>query len=177
MRQDRPGFGRMIRRIATLTVAIVIVGCSSVPLPPFIKGGTTGESATKPAPEKPAPVGSARGINLVGSCKQTEVDGFAEDAQVKILDGEVQSLVWKIKIGRKGSCAFDGTAFRQTKTSPSIEMLARDGSGCRLLMWSDSRRITLAHNGCTKSCTAGVYDKAWPVMFDPRSGGCADAAR
>jgi hypothetical protein len=33
--------------------------------------------------------------------------------------------------------------------------------------------VTLAHAGCEKFCNGGIYDKAWPVMFEPSGGGCA----
>ncbi len=172
-------------RIGRLLVASCLFGllaaCSNVQLPAVIRDRMPGADAPSAPPPPPAakapPAITARSISLAGNCKQTEVDGFAEDAQVQVQNGNVQSLSWKVKVGRKGSCSFDGTGFRQTKTAPSIEMLALDGSGCRLLMWADDRRVTLAHNGCQKFCTAGVYDKVWPVMFDPRSGGCADASR
>ena len=36
------------------------------------------------------------------------------------------------------------------------------------------RRVTLAHNHCETHCTPGIYEQAWPVLFDPKSGACAD---
>ena len=75
--------------------------------------------------------------------------------------------------GRRVSRNFERTYFLQVKSRPHVELLERDGSGCKLMVWRDLRRITMGHAGCERHCTPGVYDKAWPVMFDPATGGCA----
>jgi hypothetical protein len=164
----------------TAAIMLILSGCESIP---FLdgRGGAPAPApvATTPAPApSPAPKLPARKpgtINLVGNCDQREVDGFEESAQVVVENGVVRDLTWKMKIGRKGSCSFEGARFKQVRTKPSITLEAVDGSGCKLLMWSDPRRITLAHSNCAKYCKpTKVYDKAWPVMFDPNSGGCAD---
>ena len=116
-------------------------------------------------------------ISMVGQCKQTEHDGYVEDATVRVDNGRVSTLDWRIVIPRRGTCRFESAQFRQTKTAPSVELLALNGSGCKLLMWGDPRRVTLAHAGCAKFCTPGAYDKAWPVMFNPKTGRCADIRR
>lgn len=151
---------------AVVLAALVVAGC----------GGLPERKSPRPSSGR-APVVAPDGINLVGVCRQKEIDGFQEDASIRVRDGRVENLSWQMKIGRKGSCRFNGNDFRQTKFKPTVELKAKDGSGCRLLMWADPRRITLAHNRCTKFCTAGVYGKAWPVMFDPGTGGCADNNR
>ncbi|MGB7182840.1 MAG: hypothetical protein WA888_22045 [Burkholderiaceae bacterium] len=172
----------MINKIFLMLTAIVLSACSNIPL---IGSGSSQDSTSAPAATTPAPRGgstrqpeqiSGKGINLVGDCKQKEIDGFEENAQVVVKGGRMLNLTWRMRLGRKGTCSFDGEDFRQTRDTPSIELVAKDGSGCRLLMWADGRshRVTLAHNNCANFCTRGVYDKAWPVMFDPRTGGCAN---
>jgi hypothetical protein len=164
---------------AWLAVAglLLVAGCSNLPAIP----GISKDPAPAPAPgssaKTPPPIAASGGINLVGECNQKEVDGFEEDANVVVQNGRIRNLTWRMRIGRRGTCSFDGEDFKQTRLTPSIELKAKDGSGCRLLMWADPRRVTLAHNNCAKFCTAGVYDKAWPVMFDPNTGGCADNNR
>lgn len=125
---------------------------------------------------RPAPIADRR-IDLDGRCTQVEEDGFREEASLLVRDNEVRSLAWQLWVGRKGSCRFDHADFRQTRSAPHIELLARDGSGCKLMVWQDPRRVTLAHAGCQKRCSGGIYDQAWPVMFDPKSGACARTDR
>jgi hypothetical protein len=86
-------------------------------------------------------------------------------------------MSWQLWVGRRGSCRFEHADFRQVRSRPHIELLARDGSGCKLMVWQDPRRITLAHAGCQRRWSGGIYDQAWPVMFDPRSGACARTDR
>jgi|GEM_PF-202461 len=162
----------------TVAMMLILAGCSNIP---FLDGRSDAPAPTPKAAE-PAPSATPKlpkrekgTINLVGNCDQREVDGFEESAQVVVENSVVRDLTWKMKIGRKGSCSFEGAKFKQVRVKPSITLESVDGSGCKLLMWSDPRRITLAHSNCAKYCTpTKVYDKAWPVMFDPNSGGCAD---
>lgn len=118
-----------------------------------------------PIPDRP--------IDLVGRCTQTEQDGFREDATLVVRDNRVDALSWQLWAGRRGTCRFELAEFTQVRSRPSIELVARDASGCRLLVWQQSRRVTLAHAGCENRCTPGVYDEAWPVMFEPTTGACA----
>lgn len=129
------------------------------------------ERQVTPAP--PPPI-AARVIELAGYCSRTEDDGFREEARVRVTANEVQALNWKLWVPRRrGSCAFDLSEFRQVQKAPHIELVARDDSGCKLMVWQDPRRVTLAHANCQKRCTPGIYEEAWPVMFDPASGMCA----
>jgi hypothetical protein len=114
-----------------------------------------------------------RAISVAGSCTQTEEDGFREQATILVDNNEVRGVDWKIWVGKKGQCSFEGADFTQTQKRPHIEMLAKDGSGCKLLVWQTEQRVTLAHSGCAKRCTPGIYEEAWPVMFHPKTGACA----
>ena len=120
----------------------------------------------------PAPIPD-RAIDLSGRCVQTEEDGFREQATLTVRDNRVDALSWQLWVGRRGSCRFELGDFRQVRSRPSIELAARDGGSCRLMVWQEPRRVTLAHAGCENHCTPGVYDEAWPVMFEPGTGACA----
>ena len=159
---------------------------SGSPTPGAVAQGGAGAAAAPSGPlaaarpsggrSRPAPIADRR-IDLDGRCTQSEEDGFREEASLLVRDNEVRSLAWQLWVGRKGSCRFDHADFRQTRSAPHIELLARDGSGCKLMVWQDPRRVTLAHAGCQKRCSGGIYDQAWPVMFDPKSGACARTDR
>jgi len=123
------------------------------------------------------PVPASGPLTLQGSCSQVDDDGFREQARLDVQGGAVQALDWQIWVGRKGTCSFRLDEFSQTRTAPHIELQALDRSGCKLVVYQDPRRVTLGHAGCERRCTNGVHDQAWPVMFDPRSGGCANLNR
>ncbi len=199
-RRDRPTW----RSVAVAPLlAFGLGGCALLPLPgaptddpvatgepepdpPVAQG--TGEAAVAassgpgraPAARRPArrpgPLPSGA-IDLAGHCNQSEVDGFREQARLDVRGGAVQALDWQIWVGKRGYCRFDLSEFQQTRSRPHIELSARDRSGCKLLVYRDPRRVTLAHAGCAKRCTNGVEEEAWPVMFDPRTGRCANLNR
>jgi hypothetical protein len=121
---------------------------------------------------RPTPI-AYRPITLDGRCAETEEDGFREDARLVVDDNRVRALDWSLWVGSRGSCRFALADFRQTREKPQIELTARDASGCRLFVWQEPGRVTLAHAGCQAACTAGIYDQAWPALFDPDTGRCA----
>jgi len=178
---------RAVRWLAALALAS-LAACSMLPAPspapspvppaqPQPPAARPESPAVRPSPPaarpgRPGPIAD-RAISLHGQCAQTEDDGFREQAELKVRDNEVQALSWQLWVGRRGSCRFEQADFQQTRRRPHIELQSRDGSGCKLMVWQDPRRITLAHAGCQRWCTAGIYDQAMPVMFDPGSGGCA----
>jgi hypothetical protein len=154
----RPGADRRRRPSvaapAVIAAVLALAGCAS--------GGGP----------RPEPIAD-RAIDLAGRCAQTEEDGFREDASLVVRANRVEALRWELWVGRRGSCRFELAEFTQVRSRPSIELAARDGSACKLMVWQAPRRVTLAHAGCEARCTAGVYEEAWPVMFEPRDGGCA----
>lgn len=146
----RPGVSRALAAAVAVS-ALVLPGCAET---------------------RPKPIAD-RAIHLDGRCAQTEEDGFREEARLLVRDSRVDALSWQLWVGRRGACRFDLEDFRQTRSRPSIELAARDGSACRLMVWQDPRRVTLAHAQCEARCSPGVYEEAWPVMFEPRTGRCA----
>ncbi|MBX3589683.1 MAG: hypothetical protein KF755_02120 [Burkholderiaceae bacterium] len=159
--------------LALLALLAVLGACGLLPpaAPPSGPAPAPAPGA-RPAPSRPAPIAD-RPINLDGYCNETEDDGFHENARLVVRANQVQAMTWQMQIGKRGTCSFDLGTFRQTQSRPHIELLERDGSGCKVMIWQDPRRITMGHAGCEKHCTPGVYDKAWPVMFEPATGRCA----
>ena len=143
----------LLQRITTALLVLLVAACAG--------------PATKPAPIQD------QTINLAGQCAQREADGFREQASLTIRNNQVQALDWQIWVGNQGSCSFKLSHFKQTKSHPHIELIAQDNSGCKLMVWQEPRRITLAHANCERACTGDVYAQAWPVMFEPRDGSCA----
>ena len=137
-------------RIAVTLATVALVACAS----------------------RPTPI-AYRPITIDARCAQREEDGFREDARLHVSDNEVRAIDWQLWVGDRGSCRFALADFRQVRTKPQVELAARDGSGCRLFVWQEPGRVTLAHAQCEDRCTAGIYDEAWPVSFDPATGGCA----
>jgi hypothetical protein len=113
-------------------------------------------------------------ITIDAHCAQREEDGFREDARLVIDDNRVKAIDWALWVGQRGTCRFELADFRQTREKPQVELTAKDGSGCKLLVWQEPGHVTLAHADCEARCTPGIYEQAWPVLFDPANGRCAD---
>lgn len=128
---------------------------------------TIGACASRPTPIAYHP------ITIDAHCTQREEDGFREDARLVIDDNRVRAIDWTLWVGQRGSCHFALDDFRQTREKPQVELTTRNGDGCRLFVWQEPGRVTLAHAACEAHCTAGIYEEAWPALFDPSSGGCA----
>ncbi|WP_029045673.1 hypothetical protein [Cupriavidus sp. amp6] len=159
-------------------LAVLLGTAACVPLPVAQRRPPPPPPAA-PVAEAPPPKARAapiahKTITIAGACKRTEEDGFREDALMDVTANKVEALTWKLWVSRRGSCEFNLVQFRQVRTTPHIELHAIDGSQCKLLVWQDPRRVTLAHNRCEKYCTPGIYEQAWPVLFDPKSGNCAE---
>lgn len=153
---------RLVGVLAVLAL-IEMTGCATL---------EPSSSLRRPAPPPEGWIAD-RPITLTGNCQLREEDGFREDAQLTVRANRVEALSWQLWVGDRGGCRFDLDAFRQTRSGPSLELVERDGGACRLLVWQTPERVTLAHSGCEARCTPGVYEEAWPVMFDPAHGGCA----
>lgn len=175
---------RLARLGLLAATALVAVACGTIggePIPDSPAAPELPPSATRPGKPAAAPtVAGRRGphsntrIELAGRCNQVDVDGFGENAILDVRNNTVTALNWTIKVGKRGTCSFRGTDFHQTRSRPHIELVARDGSGCKLMIWQEARRITLGHAGCERWCSPrSIADDAFPVMFDPRTGGCA----
>ncbi|MFZ9405478.1 MAG: hypothetical protein ACO26U_00125 [Burkholderiaceae bacterium] len=147
---------RLIARTLTLALLLALAACAPLAPP---------GSRPTPLPDRP--------IDISGRCNQTEEDGFHEQARLDVRGNRVQALSWRIDIGRKGHCHFELGDFRQVQARPSIELLERSGGACKLMVWQGQGRVTLAHAGCERFCSGGIYEQAWPVMFDAATGACA----
>lgn len=159
-------------RALSAVAALACAACETIYVAPTVPTRAA-VPVTPPVAARTAPPIPVKEIDLAGACRRTEEDGYREDATVKVTRNTVQALDWKLWISRRGTCEFHLAQFRQVKQTPHIELAATDGSECRLMVWQDPRRITIATENCEARCTNGVYSKAYPVLFDPSSGDCA----
>jgi hypothetical protein len=157
-------------------VMLLCAACEQLPIARQVRApAPPPKAAEAPVPEKPraTPI-AAHEISLAGTCRRTEDDGFREDAVMRVVHNDVQALKWQLWVSKRGSCKFDLADFKQVQKTPHIVLEATDGSQCKLLVWQDPRRVTLAHANCQKRCTPGIYEQAWPVLFNPSNGACAE---
>ncbi|WP_231907997.1 hypothetical protein [Cupriavidus sp. USMAHM13] len=160
--------------VAGLLATCLLTACETplLPTPPAVVGAPRVSSGPGLPQVAPTPI-PQRDIELAGECRRTEEDGFHEEALMRVAHNAVEVLIWNVQAGRHGTCHFDLREFHQVRQTPHVELQAVDGSACKLMVWQDPRRITLAFAQCESHCTPGAYEHAWPVLFDPESGSCA----
>lgn len=173
--------GHIIRNIALgLTMLAILAGCAQVREDVRqIREALRKLRGKEPAPQPPAPPPVATtpapttpGASLKGSCVERDETGYSENAHFEIAAGQVRSLDATITIPSRGNCRYQLSAFRQTKTSPFVELTATSNAACVIRIWQQGDRITMAPTDCADKCTRGAFDYAWPIEFKS-GGGCA----
>lgn len=134
-------------------------------------------AATPPAPPapragRPRHAMAARPINLSMRCAARDERRHTVQADVDVADGQVRYL--RARVAQpKGACEFALPDFEQTRTLPSVELRARNRSGCTLMLWEQGPQVVLAYNNCAAYCQPQtIFTDALPILFDLRVGRC-----
>lgn len=136
----------------------------AVPARPPLTGPTTGKL--------PAPIPD-RALNIQADCTSGDAHGYAEAIKLSVADGIVSQLELRITVAKRGSCRFQLADFRQTRSAPHVELVARSGSKCATRMWYQQNRFTVAFSDCPEMCTPpGTADYIWPIELRLSDGAC-----
>ncbi len=120
----------------------------------------------------PAPI-QDRALNIRADCASRDERGYAEAIKLAVANGLVSQLEARITVPKRGSCSFRLTDFRQTRSAPHVELLARSGSRCATRMWYQQNRFTVAFSDCSEMCTPrGTVDYIWPIDLRLSDGAC-----
>ena len=117
---------RWLQRATLLLTAVALAACTTMPMvkrPKKPATTTTRPPVTAQQPATRALPGEGTLQNFSGACQQTDIDGFGENATLRVAGGQVQQLDWHVKVGKRGQCHFNLRDFRQTKNAPHIELL------------------------------------------------------
>ena len=181
------------RRLAVLGAGALLAACSTpfppserTPEQPIILPTPQPElrelpaeplAATPPAPPAPRATRSGRAmtaapIDLSIRCAARDERSHTVQADVDVTQGQVRYL--RARVAQpKGACEFALADFEQTQILPSIELRARDNSGCTLMLWEQGPQVVLAYNNCAAHCAPQtVFYDALPILFDRRVGRC-----
>lgn len=143
----------------------VVAVPAPVPVPPSAPG--------EPAKVEPVPAPvAATGISLRAICSGKDETGYTENIQLDVSNGTVNQFDARIEVPRRGSCKFGMGDFRQTRTAPHVELMARSGSQCAVRIWQQSERVTAAVSDCSEMCTRGAFEYVWPIELDAETGSC-----
>ena len=184
---------RQARRLAVFGAGVLLAACSTpfppsertpeqpiilpTPQPELRELPAEPQAATPPAPPAPRATRSGRAmtaapIDLSIRCAARDERSHTVQADVDVTQGQVRYL--RARVAQpKGACEFALADFEQTQILPSIELRARDNSGCTLMLWEQGPQVVLAYNNCAAHCAPQtVFYDALPILFDRRVGRC-----
>jgi hypothetical protein len=141
------------------------------PLPPVVQAAPPAPGAPAAAVEAPAAI-PERGLNVRAECSARDETGYTESIKLTVDQGRVGLLEAKFEIPRRGSCGFQLSDFRQTRTAPHVELQSSAGTRCTVRMWEQGGRFTVAFSDCQEKCTRGAFDYVWPVELNSADGSC-----
>jgi hypothetical protein len=114
---------------------------------------------------------STRPINIANACSFRNETGYSGSTRIEIRDSQVRQLNTLYDIPERGSCRIEHTGFRQTVSSPSIEL--RHADGCIARIWTQGRQLTISYTHCESRCShPRVFSEVWPVLIDMPTGNC-----
>lgn len=172
--------------LAALSIALLAGGCAErKKAGPLDAGPDRATEPAQPAPAVPAPPLAApkpgkaparipdRALNIQADCTSRDDRGYTEAIKLSVADGLVSHLEARITVPKRGSCNFQLADFRQTRSAPHVELLARSGSKCATRMWYQLNRFTVAFSDCIEMCTPrATVDYIWPIELRLSDGTC-----
>ena len=160
------------RKKSSVTPEIPLTGRGTEPAPavpavsarPPVTAPTTG---TAPAPIRD------RELNIRADCTTRDEGGYVEVIKLSVVNGLVEQLEAAITVSKRGTCLFQLADFRQTRSAPHVELVARSGSRCATRMWYQQNRFTVAFSDCPEMCTPrSTVDYIWPVELQLSGRAC-----
>lgn len=114
----------------------------------------------------PIPV---RPLEVTAECRYRDDAGVEGTLVLDVKGSKVERFASRIDMGRRGSCRFDLSQFRQTAFTPAPTLVA---GGCTVSMWEQGDQVTVSYRNCAGQCTPGAHEYLWPTLVSRRSGIC-----
>ncbi|MDO8932358.1 MAG: hypothetical protein Q7U97_08200 [Rhodocyclaceae bacterium] len=176
---------RSIRQ-ATTWLALAALAACATPEPPAV--------VAVPAPEPaPAPVAARkphlesqplkhlanrklepipdRPLNVRTNCNFRDHTGYRGRLDLQVKDADVRRFRAEVNIPKRGTCRFDLKDFQQAGTSPAT--LANGADECKVRVWEQENRVTVAFRDCQAQCSGESFDYLWPILVDAKTGKCS----
>lgn len=152
---------------------------------PVVQPAPPKVAPVSPAQASRAPAGSTRARALAHAraqqtqkpisasyrCSFRNETGYNGSSSARIEAGAVRALATRVEVPGRGSCDFAWGGFRQTQTTPSIELVHADR--CTVRVWQQGQQLTVSYSNCAARCSgADTFKYVWPVLVDLRRGRC-----
>ena len=118
----------------------------------------------KPQPTRP--------LNVRARCAQRDAVGTVRNLDLLVKEGTVQTFDAQVTMKEHGRCSFALREFEQIEKMPQALLRHRQETQCTVRMWEQGSNVTIAFNGCPKSCDGDAFSYLWPLIVEGKSGRC-----
>ncbi|MCB1908367.1 MAG: hypothetical protein KDH15_13440 [Rhodocyclaceae bacterium] len=153
-----------------LTVGLVALAASCATPPPPPPPPPPKEKPAPPPPPRKVEKPKAKRINVANECRFKNVTGYNGDAKLDVAESKVRHFQARVDIPRRGHCRFEDKDFKQVRYAPHVELAS--ANGCKIRMWEQGRKFTVAFADCNRHCSGSAADYLWPILMDKPTGKC-----
>lgn len=112
-------------------------------------------------------------VTVSSNCSRVDEIGTATRLNLAVSDGTVRDFLADVSIKGRGRCRFALADFHQESRMPQVLLRHTRDTKCTVRMWREqTEKITVAFNGCHKSCDGRAFDYLWPILVESESGQC-----
>jgi len=159
-----------IQRLLAVTTIALAASCATPPPPPPAPPPKAEPAPPPPPPPPKAEKPKVKRLNLAHECRFKNITGYNGDTHLNVAESKVRHFDAHVNIPRRGRCNFENKDFTQVREAPHVELAAADG--CKIRMWEQGRKFTVAFADCKTHCSGNAADYLWPILVDKPSGKC-----
>jgi hypothetical protein len=112
-------------------------------------------------------------VSVSSNCSRVDEIGTATRLSLAVSDGAVRDFLADVSIKGRGRCRFALADFHQESRTPQVLLRHSRDTKCTVRMWREqTEKITIAFNGCHKSCDGRAFDYLWPILVESETGQC-----
>lgn len=113
-----------------------------------------------------------RPLNVRSRCSHRDAVGTTTKLDLQVKDALVKNFDAQVAMKGYGACSFKLKDFEQIEKLPQALLKHKTEEGCSVRMWEQGAKVTVAFNGCAKSCERDAFSYLWPIMIEAKSGRC-----
>lgn len=112
-------------------------------------------------------------LTVRSRCFREDEIGTATQLDLSVNDGSVGDFRANVLIKGRGRCRFALADFHQESRLPHVLLRHAGDAKCTVRMWREqTEKITIAFNGCHKSCEGNAFEYLWPILVESETGQC-----
>lgn len=112
-------------------------------------------------------------VTVSSQCSRVDEIGTSTRLNLAVSNGTVSDFLADVSIKGRGRCRFALADFHQETKMPQVLLRHVREAKCTVRMWREqTEKVTIAFNGCHKSCEGQAFDYLWPILVESETGQC-----